>query len=387
MSEASIPLYQMIYNDLVEKIQSGQYKGGDRIPSEKELAEEFNVSRITSKKALEMMADKGLIDRAPGRGSFVKDESDTEQRKMQRKSSGLNKTQGKLIGVILPDFSESYGTALLSGIEKEAFDENCFIVMKRSYGRQEIEENVIDAMLELGVDAIIIMPVHGELYNRKLLRLTFDGFPIVSVDRCLKGIPISFVGTDNIGASVKATDYMLNLGHKNIAILTPPYHNTSAIEERIEGFIKSHAEHGVGIDKSIWLTDLLSTMPGKYTKENINIDIQKIVNHIKDNPQITCIYAVEYNIALLAMKAANSIGKEIPREISIVCFDSPRNHADEYVFTFVRQKETEMGQKALRLLLNQMRAKDDIKKIYLDADLVIGNTTAKINPYMNDKKL
>ena len=387
MSEASIPLYQMIYNDIVNRIHSGQYKDGDRIPSEKELAEEFNVSRITSKKALEMMADKGLIDRAPGRGSFVRDESDTELKKMQHKGSGINKTHGKLVGVIIPDFTESYGTELLSGIEKEAFDENCFIVVKRSYGRQDVEEHVIDSMLELGVDAIIIMPVHGELYNRKLLRLTLDEFPIVSVDRCLKGIPIPFVGTDNIGASVKATDYMLNLDHKNIAILSPPYHNTSAIEERIEGFIKSHAEHGVGIDESLWLTDLISTKPGKNTNENINIDIQKIVNHLKDNSQITCIYALEYNIALLAMKAAKSIGKEIPRELSIVCFDSPKNYADEYVFTFVRQKEAEMGQKAFKLLLNQIGTKDNMEKIYLDADLVIGTTTAKINPSKNDKRL
>ncbi|AUS95925.1 GntR family transcriptional regulator [Clostridium thermosuccinogenes] len=380
MKKGSLSLYKSIYNDLEKKILSGQYKVGDRIPSEKELSEEYKVSRITSKKALEMLAEKGLIDRAPGRGSFVKsnstDETDNECLK-DPKNEEDKVARPPMIGVILPDFAESYGTSLLSGIEKEASEKNCFIVLKRSYGRQDIEENVIDSLLELGVDGIIIMPVHGELYNREILRLTLDGFPIVSVDRCLSGIPVPFVGTDNISASAKITDYVLKLGHKNIAILSPPYKNTSTIEDRIEGFIKSHAEHGVGIDDSLWLTDLISTLPEKDAKENRQRDIDKIVKLLKENPQITCMYAMEYNIALLAMKAAKSLGKAIPKDLSIVCFDSPFNYADEYLFTFIQQKESEMGETALRLLLNLMKKKGDVEKVYLDADLVIGTTTGK----------
>lgn len=381
MNKKNIPLYQMIYNDLVEKIKSGQYKSGDRIPSEKKLADQYNVSRITSKRALEMMADRGLIDRAPGRGSFVKDHQDIDGNVSQL-SSDSGQT---LIGVILPDFSESYGTSLLAGIEKQASDENCFIVMKRSYGRQDIEEEIIDSMLEIGVSGIIIMPVHGELYNRKILSLTLEGFPIVSVDRCLSGIPVPFVGTNNVNASKEATDYMLDLGHERIAIMSPPYENTSAIEDRIEGYIKSYAEHGVGIDKSIWLTDLTSTVPSKNTKENKKKDIDKITAFLKDNPDVTCIYALEYNIALLVMKAAKSMGKSIPEDLSIMCFDSPHNYANEYVFSFIRQKEFEMGQTALKLVLNRMKKQGGVEKIYLDADLVIGSSMSR-NTRLKAKK-
>lgn len=372
MSEANIPLYQTIYNDLAEKIKNGFYKSGDKLPSEKELADEYNVSRITSKKALEMLADEGLIIRAPGRGSFVKDDQAADDSRI----STNNKYT--LIGVILPDFSEAYGTGLLLGIEKQAFDENCFIVVKRSYGRQDIEEEIIDSMLKLGVDGIIIMPVHGELYNRKILQLTLDGFPIVSVDRCLSGIHVSFVGTDNVTASEKAIDYLFSLGHRNIAIMCPPYKNTSTIEERIEGYIKSYAKHGVGLDETIWLTNLTSTIPSQNSKENRKKDIDKIVDFLQKNPDVTCIYALEYNIALIAMKAAKLIGKSIPQDLSILCFDSPQNYADEYVFTFVRQKEAEMGQIALKLVLKQMKeGKKKVEKIYLDTELVIGATTAK----------
>ena len=328
MSEASLPLYQKIYNDLVEKITNGDYQEGDRIPSEKELAEEYNVSRITSKKALEMMAGRKLITRAPGKGSFVRNGKSPEWEQKVENSDLSDPSQRKpiLFGFLIPDFSESFGTTLLSGAEQEGAQKDCYLIVKKSYGRQDVEEKALNALLELGVAGIIIMPVHGELYSRKILELALNGFPIVSVDRCMNGIPISFVGTNNNAASEKATDFMLGLGHNHISILSPPYQNTSTVYDRVQGFIKSHAQHGIEIDDSIWRTDLTSTLPGKDSDKSRQEDISKIAELLRDNPDITCLYALEYNIALLAMRAAKSMGKRVPEDLSIVCFDSLDSH-------------------------------------------------------------
>jgi len=384
VSEASLPLYQKIYNDLVEKITQGDYQEGDRIPSEKELAEEYHVSRITSKKALEMMAERKLITRAPGKGSFVGNGELSESTQMDENPDLSDASQRKpfLFGLLLPDFSESFGTTLISGAEQEGARENCYLVVKKSYGRQDVEEKALNALLELGVAGIIIMPVHGELYSRKILELALNGFPIVSVDRCMNGIPISFVGTNNNEASEKATDFLLDLGHNHISVLSPPYQNTSTISDRVEGFIKSHAQHGIEIDDSIWRTDLISTLPGKDSGKSRQEDISKIVELLRDNPEITCLYALEYNIALLAMRAAKSIGKRVPEDLSIVCFDSPDSHYQYeceggYRFTFVRQREAEMGATAVRLLLRQIQEKKGPEKIHLDADLIMGLSTKK----------
>ena len=73
-------LYETIYNDLLDGIRNGTYPPGSRLPSEKELSEKYDVSRITSKKSLEMLADENLITRMPGRGSYVLGEDD--QKKM-----------------------------------------------------------------------------------------------------------------------------------------------------------------------------------------------------------------------------------------------------------------------------------------------------------------
>ena len=65
------PLYEQIYKNILTNIETGQLKPGDRVPSEKELSTQYNVSRITSKRALQILDQQGLIDRARGKGSFV----------------------------------------------------------------------------------------------------------------------------------------------------------------------------------------------------------------------------------------------------------------------------------------------------------------------------
>ena len=71
MSTSSTPMYEQIQNELMEQIQSGFFQPGDRIPSEKELAERYHVSRITAVKALTELALNGYIYRVQGRGSFA----------------------------------------------------------------------------------------------------------------------------------------------------------------------------------------------------------------------------------------------------------------------------------------------------------------------------
>ena len=72
MSTRSVsPLYEQIQNDLIDKIQAGEYRAGDRIPSEKEIAEQYGVSRITAVKALTELSLNGYIHRVQGKGSFA----------------------------------------------------------------------------------------------------------------------------------------------------------------------------------------------------------------------------------------------------------------------------------------------------------------------------
>ena len=66
-----LPFYQQLYIILRDNIISGHWKPGDMLPSETELIEQFDVSRITVRQALELLVEESLIYRRRGRGTFV----------------------------------------------------------------------------------------------------------------------------------------------------------------------------------------------------------------------------------------------------------------------------------------------------------------------------
>ncbi|MBL7005488.1 MAG: GntR family transcriptional regulator [Spirochaetia bacterium] len=64
--------YHKVYNVLREKILDKSLKAGEKIPPERVLCDTYGVSRITIRHALQMLQDQGLVDRMPGRGTFVR---------------------------------------------------------------------------------------------------------------------------------------------------------------------------------------------------------------------------------------------------------------------------------------------------------------------------
>jgi GntR family transcriptional regulator len=65
------PLYRQLAKLLISQIHSGDYKAGNRLPSERDLTEAYKVSRITARQAIDLLFEDGLIFREQGRGTFV----------------------------------------------------------------------------------------------------------------------------------------------------------------------------------------------------------------------------------------------------------------------------------------------------------------------------
>lgn len=66
-----IPPYFQLAQILEQKILSGEFKPGDSLPSENELGKEYDLSRMTVRKCLNILAERGLVSAHPGRGTFV----------------------------------------------------------------------------------------------------------------------------------------------------------------------------------------------------------------------------------------------------------------------------------------------------------------------------
>ena len=64
-------LYEQIVNQIEGRIVAGEIKVGDQLPSERELAEQFGVSRVAVREAVKSLRQKGLLEIRPGRGTFV----------------------------------------------------------------------------------------------------------------------------------------------------------------------------------------------------------------------------------------------------------------------------------------------------------------------------
>jgi GntR family transcriptional regulator, arabinose operon transcriptional repressor len=338
------PMYLQIYHHLLGEIQQGRLKQGDRVPSEKELAEAFEVSRITSKKALEMLAQANLIERERGRGSFVS-QADAQP-------SSVTTRQAYMIGIIMSDFSDVYGSEMLKALAQHTTERKVSLVIKVTLGRGDLEEQAIEQLIQQGADGIIIMPVHGEFYNAELLRMVLEEYPLVLIDRYLKGIPAYTVHTDNIAAAQELTDHLLQNAHRHIAFISPPFKNTSTIEERLQGYKNALASGGVVFDSQICFSQLTSTLPPAFEPEKTQRDLESLRAHFERYPQISAVVASEYNAALLAQEALRQMGRR--NAVKIACFDYPHHALRAPLFTYIRQDETAMARLAIDILLKRL---------------------------------
>jgi DNA-binding LacI/PurR family transcriptional regulator len=367
-------LYQRISTYLLDEIRRGALGPGDRVGSEMELAAQFEVSRITSKRALEVLREAGVIERIRGKGSFVvKNLPDldgvtvplTAPLATIGRARRPDDVPGS-IALVVPDVSEAYGLELLCAIEERCAEHGTNLIVRRTRGRQDDEERAVESLVGSGqVDGLIVFPVHGEFYNASLLRQVLDGYPLVLVDRHLTGIPVSAVHTDNVAASRALTERLLDQGHRHIAVVSPPPQNTSSLEERLEGFRAAFAERGPGQYQAHQLAELRSTLPGSFTGESVQADLELIRTFRDQVPEVTAFLACEYNLARMLDRA---LGR--PRAQVIACFDSPGDPIAGPPYLHVRQNQREIGRQAVDLLLAQLRGESVPKLSTMPFELV-----------------
>ena len=83
--DSSKPLYLQVEADIKNRILSKQYMPGDKLPTENELSDQYNVSKITIRKAIQNLSDEGYVNKVQGKGIFINFKKDKLY---------LNKTSG-----------------------------------------------------------------------------------------------------------------------------------------------------------------------------------------------------------------------------------------------------------------------------------------------------
>jgi len=194
----------------------------------------------------------------------------------------------------------------------------------------------------------------------------------VVINNYVEDLEVNCVAVDNVGGAENAVDYLVSLGHKKVAHITGDL-ITQAASRRMEGYIKALKKNKITLRQDyIFKTD--------YSRGQARQAAQELIK-MADPP--TAIFISSDSMALEVMAVARELGKEIPRDLSIVGFDdNPSGLYGPVALTTVRQpliKMAEEGVKKLNLLMS-LDKKPKIERIILPTELVIRESSRPLSP-------
>ncbi|CAM3410584.1 GntR family transcriptional regulator [Isoptericola cucumis] len=365
MTEA---LYSQVHEALRARITGGELGVGDRLPSQAELIEEFSVSAITIKRALDMLRDEGFVSRRPRIGTVVISTTPGQD----APAHDAPGTRLPLIGYIVPGFDDAFGSHLLGGL-LQASAHRAHVVVATSLGDPELEERLITEQLARGIDGLVLLPSSSRYIPPTVASLVGRRFPIVIVDRTLTGTPVSTVTSDNVTGGRLAAEYLFDLGHTRIALVQSPS-TVSTIDERRRGVVAAHAAHEVRLKEAQVYSDVRSVVPGSRTPPEE--DVARLVEFFEEHPDLTGCVVTEYHSARLVLQAARRLGRAVPDDLSIVCFDAPPEFVDaEVPFTHVEQDQHALGTRAFELVERQLGEQGDVAQETVPVRIVEGGST------------
>ncbi|MGN0802818.1 MAG: substrate-binding domain-containing protein [Candidatus Faecivicinus sp.] len=367
-------LYLQISQKLMEDIQNGIYED-KRLPTEKELMEEFYVLRITARKALNHLADAGVVVRISGKGTFVRKERSIAGRSM------FPAKHKPIIALVMGGYSASFGLDIVNAAIRCAEEENVHIILKETGNDQKREAGILEDLKLSGVDGIIVQPAHGEIYSQWLINAVFDRFPIVMVDRHLPGIEAPFVGVDNERLSEIAIEHLIEQGHRNISLIALEGETTSTLKARMDGFCKAFAKYHLPVQSEQWLLRLADQAQAAGIDKNDSsaheIYTRAIARHLMEHPEITAVYGTEYIASKAAWDAARINGRRVPQDLSIVSFDYDSSYHGLHHLTHIKQPQMAIGRTAVQMMCALIRGeKLGQQKRLLEGEWVEGSSCA-----------
>jgi GntR family transcriptional regulator of arabinose operon len=335
--EKSLPLYKQIVNHLREQILSGKLRPGDRVPSEKEIAQYFNVSQITSKQALAVLSDENMVIRIKGKGTFVAGRNGTDI--LHSIHSGFK----GIVGIIFPSITMPVESMLFFQVQSRLHERGYQTLIRVTEDKMDKEIEAVRMFQLFGVRGYVIFPVMEENYNEEILKLSLNRFPHVLVDRYLPSITNSSVTSENIKGTMEVVDYLLTAGHEKIALITQEDTNSNT-HERVAGFEQAFLERELPIDKKYWL----------FLKRNTKADDEPLKAKIKAffeaHPLVTAAITVDTVLARLVYASLYEIGRTVPQDLTLISFDDPKLPFVPYM----EQNIPLIADRAVEMIIKQM---------------------------------
>ena len=268
-----------------------------------EIAERAGVSKATVSRVLNN--SKPVSDEVKKRVLEVIEASNFKPNAVAR---SLSMRKSHLIGIILPDLSNPVFSRIIAGIESAIRDKDYSLLITATDFNIDMKIKHIQILKDKGVDGLILVTDHG---NEEFFKAMIDfNKPIVMIgsDSTVDTIPV--VKIDNYQAACDATNYLIDCGHKEIAMIRGPLSDPQSGKERFEGFKDTLMKHN--------LYEASLVEEGWYAFDDGYKGMARLLD--KNRP-ISAVFCACDLMAVGAMKYTMSQGLKVPEDISFIGFD------------------------------------------------------------------
>ncbi len=355
-----IPKYSAIADLLRKNITKEIFQEGSLIPTEKDIAEQNDVSLITVKKAISVLIDEGYLERIPGKkGTFV-----TENKQ--------NKDKPNLIGIAIDDVSHHFGSQILRGIEDTLEEAGYYSIICSSDRNFEKVQKYFTSLLKNDVSGIIFAPVIGEKYvtrNLKILDPVIgNNIPYVLIDRNIPELSSNLVMSDHRRSSQLITEELISRGHKKTLVVYSD--NCTSMEDRFSGVKDIYLKHGLVFNSNL----AILVDDNKWPFDSESKEYGTIKKQIENAGEFTAVYGLNNRLLDVAYQIINSERERYGKNITFAVNDesSSNNSEETRNILHTRQPSIELGRKAAELLLEKILNPQSYKsQIVFEDELII----------------
>ena len=333
------PLHRTIYMALLQSIRTGEYRDGDRLPSEAELCKQFNASRITVAKAIQNLQQEGMVVRRPGSGSYVQSAACT--------------TTSYQFGLLIPELGTTeIFEPICQGIMRSPQAKSHSLIwghmLRSDSGREETALALCRQFIEQKVSGVFFAPLEytdsKDLINHRVVaELRQAGIPIVLLDRCYLLYPmrsnLDRVGIDNHRASYLVTQHLWDRGARRIVFLARK-RSASTMVERVSGYFSA-------------LRDAGSQYEGRAVFGDV-ADADFVQRVLREEHTDAVVCGNDLTAARL-MQTLIAVGTQVPEQVRLVSFDDV-NYAKflPVPLTTIHQNCDKIGEAAIELMLQRI---------------------------------
>ncbi len=333
----------------------------------KEIAQRLNISISTVSRALHNHESIGL--RTKTRVQQLAAELNYEP---NQKAIFFQQKKTFTIGVILPELSEAFFAAAISGIEDTANAQKYTVLMGQSHDDEEREKRIVTTMKDHRVDGLIVsLAKNSEHYDHFKAMAKYD-IPVVFFDRIPDTGDIHYVACNMESGTVQAVNFLLKKNFRSIGMINGPG-KLFASQQREKGYIKAMTGKRLKYDPSLVVSTDLS-QKGTY-------DAMEKLLGAKRKPD--AIVAFNDYVLLDAVQYAKKKRLKINKDITFVSYSNlPFSiHSAYPPLASLEQYPYQQGQKATELLLQllgktkEQRLAMPFSKVIIEPKLMINNPT------------